>query len=158
MIDRRRKILLIVLALVLIGGTFLVVRRLSTHTEQPTPSTNIQDRPTISVSIPALSSHLHDLGTNTSTEKTIKSSLSDYLLAEGVSAHTANGIIRESSYKSTNSEGIISINFLVDFNELKRTYRVEIGRDVSSDITTSYVRCPTSTDLIYPAFKCQELE
>lgn len=109
------------------------------------------------VRVDSLSSYLKDLQVTTQTEKNIKEQIYMYLKESGVTQlGSINGAVRESSYKSTTDGNIISIEFLVDFNAIKRSYKISIGRDSVDDITTSYIICPSLNEMVYPSSACKD--
>lgn len=68
-------------------------------------------------------------------------------------------VVRQDSIvRSTTSYGEPKLQYLVDIPELQRTFIVEREGDDSSSFASIYVRCPSDTDLRYPAKTCTEIE
>src|SRR5687768_3673377 len=56
------------------------------------------------------------------------------------------GVIRDGSYKETSNGTMSNTTFLVDIDSLKRTYKVSIGNDSSTEEYSVYTLCPTTDE------------
>lgn len=68
----------------------------------------------------------------------------------------AKGTIRASSYTSTPNEVGKNIVFLVDFESIKLTYKVDLGLGSTDEEQIVYIVCPSENELLYPPFKCKD--
>lgn len=109
------------------------------------------------VNIDNLSSYLKDIHATTQTEKNIRERVYQYLKESGVTQlNSVTGVVREGSYKSTVDGSIISVEFLVDFPAIERSYKVTAGRDSRDNIATSYILCPTLNEIVYQPSGCKD--
>jgi len=143
---------LVVVAIIGIAVTLL----LTSHKEAKTPDTSVntssQNTSSAPLTIKNFSSY-EDL--SVTTKNTIIGAIDHYI--SDTPHHTAPvGVIREGSYKKTESGTITNIVFLVDIASLKRTYKINFGTDSSTGQQTLYTLCPSSDELIYPAFNCKD--
>jgi hypothetical protein len=89
------------------------------------------------------------------TKATITESI-DHYIADVSHNSDPVGIVREGSYRQT-GDGITSnIVFLVDIASLKRSYKIDLGSDISTGENSLYILCPAISELIYPAFDCKD--
>ena len=65
-------------------------------------------------------------------------------------------IIREGSVVSTEANEISNTTFIIDIPEIKRSYKADIGKDVSTGQNTLYTLCINESERIYPKFDCKD--
>ncbi|HJP81572.1 MAG TPA: hypothetical protein VJ841_04220 [Candidatus Saccharimonadales bacterium] len=88
------------------------------------------------------------------TDKTaITSGLQAYVDKTG-STSGITGSIRDGSYKKSAEGTVITIQFLIDIPSVKRTYKINIGRDSSTGENSLYILCPDTNELKYGTFDC----
>jgi hypothetical protein len=153
--------------LVFMGLLFLFIRSIdSGSTPEQSPTTSEEE----SVPTGSVESYLESgsivlknsssLGSLVSKERLDRTQNILYVkIANSISKPNSqyDGIIREGSIKSsTTASGTPRVEFLVDIATLKRTYRVSINGTEDSEYQAIYVLCPTTAELIYPAFKCSD--
>lgn len=92
---------------------------------------------------------------DSATQATIANSINRYL-ANVARTSTPIGVLREQSYKKTVNGSVTNITFLIDIANLKRSYKISIGKDTSTTENSMYILCPSSEELIYPAFDCKD--
>jgi hypothetical protein len=89
------------------------------------------------------------------TKATITESIGHYI-ADVPHKSDPIGVIREGSYKKTGDELASNITFLVDIASLKRSYKIDLGSNLSTGENSLYTLCPAEGELIYPAFNCKD--
>lgn len=142
--------LLVAVAAIILVGTiiWLVVNRFSTQT----PPMETIDTDVASVRIDNLLS-FEDIDVD--TRATIEDSLNQHI-SELFPNTMSAGIVREGSYVKTLHEAGATSTFLVDFADLKLTYKVTVGQDNTTGEHSVYVICPSENELIYAPFNCKD--
>lgn len=97
--------------------------------------------------------------------KSIESTLYDKTvttLPKSNSAGSFAGVVRQNSYQQSStvySDGVTQIpvySFMVDIPSVKRSFSVALSGGRQYPFDTLYVLCPTTDQLIYAAFSCQD--
>lgn len=146
---KRTALLITVVAVILISAiVWLVVSRSSSQT----PPMETVDADITSIRVNNLSS-FEDITID--ARATIEDSLNQHI-SELVPNATSTGTVREGSYIKTINEAGASSTFLVDFADLKLTYKVTIGQDSATGEHSVYVICPSESELIYAPFNCKD--
>jgi hypothetical protein len=141
---------LIAIAAIILVGTiiWLVINRFSTQA----PPMETVDADVASVRINNLSSFT-DIDID--ARATIEDSLNQHI-SELFPDTTSTGIVREGSYVKTIHEAGATSTFLVDFADLKLTYKITVGQDSTTGEHSVYVICPSENELIYAPFNCKD--
>lgn len=152
----RKKLLIVVGILVLLGVFVAIAIRRDNSTNQPTNSIQEPDsNEAWTVTITNIDQYKEVSSEQySSLTKGLYTFLKKNVPTAGI-AYTGN--IREGSYvKSLTPAQDPNIEFLVDIPKVERTYKVTIEGSEESEYQTIYVTCPTASELVYKPSSCND--
>lgn len=154
MMTRRRLTIIIVVVLAVVIAGIGIVAMMTANNNQPSPEEEAAEQTAVTAPFRIDNFYAYP-DIELSTREAITSSIQNYLTDIPRDALPV-GIIRDGSYKQTSEGTIANTTFIVDIDVLKRTYRISLGNDSSTDESSLYVLCPTTDELRYPAFNCKD--
>ncbi len=154
----RRIVIVLVVVLVVLIGLFVVVKNGNKERAAPsTVGTGNRVNPTyFAVNLTNARSYKNDIP-----------SISDYELWNALWKKTNQNIEQRQDYyfgnvrdgslqKTTSTDGVPIISFIVDMPEQKRSLKVTLDGSEESGYFSTYISCPSDTELVYEKVPCAE--
>lgn len=149
----RKKLILIILVLLVIGSVIIVAFSLK-NDDVSIKGVDKSQAETKDVDVTNLDSYSDRIGEGYRSD--IREMLYTYLKLSGADISAApSGVIRDGSYQSNTNEYGEVMSFLVDFPDLKRSYKVVFSNDTSGYKAVNII-CPPATEMIYDEVECKD--
>lgn len=95
-------------------------------------------------------------GIDSETRDVVEYSINNYLQDYTSKSVSPIGLIRDGSYKESTKGTTSHMEFLVDIENMQRTYKVTFDSDTSTGEDIMYTLCPTEKELRYAPFNCKD--